>query len=97
MGSKSNVSVESDAPKSRHPGSQPGWSGFPPVRERVAHLGIAVNLRDGRLWATVNERDDLGDDVPQDFFTHVIDGGFYGWPYSISVRIATTACPIGRI
>jgi len=30
----------------------------------------------------VNERDDLGDDVPPDYFTHVVDGGFYGWPYA---------------
>jgi hypothetical protein len=30
----------------------------------------------------VNERDDLGDDIPSDYFTHVIDGGFYGFPFS---------------
>ena len=30
----------------------------------------------------MNERDDLGDDVPSDYFTHVIDGGFYGFPFS---------------
>ena len=30
----------------------------------------------------VNERDELGDDVPPDFLTSVRDGGFYGWPYS---------------
>jgi glucose/arabinose dehydrogenase len=36
----------------------------------------------GALWAVVNERDELGDDVPPDFLTSVRDGGFYGWPYS---------------
>jgi glucose/arabinose dehydrogenase len=30
----------------------------------------------------VNERDDIGDDVPSDYFTRVTEGGFYGWPYS---------------
>lgn len=35
----------------------------------------------GDLWATVNERDGLGEDVPPDFLTRVVDGAFYGWPY----------------
>jgi len=36
----------------------------------------------GGLWTTVNERDELGDDLPPDYFTSLKDGGFYGWPYS---------------
>jgi glucose/arabinose dehydrogenase len=34
------------------------------------------------LWAAVNERDELGDDLVPDYLTSVRDGGFYGWPYS---------------
>jgi glucose/arabinose dehydrogenase len=34
------------------------------------------------LWASVNERDELGDDLVPDYLTSVQDGGFYGWPYS---------------
>jgi glucose/arabinose dehydrogenase len=34
------------------------------------------------LWAAVNERDMLGDDLVPDFITSVRDGAFYGWPYS---------------
>ena len=34
------------------------------------------------LWAAVQERDDLGDDLVPDYFTHIQQGGFYGWPYS---------------
>jgi glucose/arabinose dehydrogenase len=34
------------------------------------------------LWAAVQERDDLGDDLVPDYFTHVQPGGFYGWPYA---------------
>jgi glucose/arabinose dehydrogenase len=34
------------------------------------------------LWAAVQERDELGDDLVPDFFTHIQQGGFYGWPYS---------------
>jgi glucose/arabinose dehydrogenase len=34
------------------------------------------------LWAAVNERDNLGDDLVPDYITSVQEGGFYGWPYS---------------
>ncbi len=43
--------------------------------------GIAVNPADGTLWASVNERDGLGDNLVPDYITHVQEGGFYGWPY----------------
>jgi glucose/arabinose dehydrogenase len=34
------------------------------------------------LWTSVQERDDLGDDLVPDYFTHVQPNGFYGWPYA---------------
>jgi glucose/arabinose dehydrogenase len=34
------------------------------------------------LWAAVQERDLLGDDLVPDYFAHVEQGAFYGWPYS---------------
>jgi glucose/arabinose dehydrogenase len=45
-------------------------------------VGVAVDPQTGKVWASVNERDGLGDDLPPDYFTSVEDGGFYGWPYS---------------
>jgi glucose/arabinose dehydrogenase len=44
--------------------------------------GLAWQPQSGRLWTTVNERDELGDDLVPDYFTSVEEGGFYGWPYS---------------
>jgi glucose/arabinose dehydrogenase len=44
--------------------------------------GMAFEPTSGALWTVVNERDELGDDVPPDYLTSVKDGGFYGWPYS---------------
>jgi len=44
-------------------------------------VGIAVHPRTGELWASVNERDELGDNLPPDYITHVQEGGFYGWPW----------------
>ena len=34
------------------------------------------------LWATVIERDGLGDNLPPDYLTHIQQGGFYGWPWA---------------
>ncbi|MGE5817697.1 MAG: PQQ-dependent sugar dehydrogenase [Deltaproteobacteria bacterium] len=34
------------------------------------------------LWAVVNERDLLGDELVPDYLTSVREGEFYGWPYS---------------
>ncbi|MRX08473.1 sorbosone dehydrogenase family protein [Pseudoduganella sp. FT25W] len=34
------------------------------------------------LWTTVNERDELGNDLVPDYMTSVKEGAFYGWPYS---------------
>jgi glucose/arabinose dehydrogenase len=43
--------------------------------------GLAVNPQTGELWCSVNERDNLGDNLAPDFITHVREGGFYGWPW----------------
>ena len=44
-------------------------------------VGIAVQPETGDLWGSVNERDELGDELPPDYITHIQDGGFYGWPW----------------
>jgi len=44
--------------------------------------GLAWQPHDGKLWTTVNERDEIGSDLVPDYMTSVQDGGFYGWPYS---------------
>jgi len=45
-------------------------------------VGLAIEPVTGEVWTSVNERDELGDNLPPDYFTSVKDGGFYGWPYS---------------
>jgi len=44
-------------------------------------VGLAIHPETGELWTSVNERDELGDDLPPDYVTRVKDGGFYGWPW----------------
>ena len=43
--------------------------------------GLTVQPSSGALWCVVNERDGLGDDLPPDFATRVVEGAFYGWPW----------------
>jgi glucose/arabinose dehydrogenase len=45
-------------------------------------VGMAWEPETGALWTTVNERDELGNDLVPDYLTSVREGGFYGWPYS---------------
>jgi glucose/arabinose dehydrogenase len=44
-------------------------------------VGLATHPRTGQLWASVNERDALGDHLVPDYITHIEPGGFYGWPW----------------
>jgi glucose/arabinose dehydrogenase len=45
-------------------------------------VGMGVAPGTSTLWAAVNERDELGDELVPDYLTSVKPGGFYGWPYS---------------
>lgn len=44
--------------------------------------GLQFEPHTGKLWAIVNERDEIGADLVPDYMTSVQEGGFYGWPYS---------------
>ncbi|HUP31238.1 MAG TPA: PQQ-dependent sugar dehydrogenase, partial [Usitatibacter sp.] len=43
-------------------------------------VGLGFEPASGKLWAVVNERDELGNDLVPDLLTSVTDGTFYGWP-----------------
>ena len=58
-------------------------------------VGMGFAPGTSTLWAAVNERDELGDDLVPDYLTSVVKSGFYGWPYSyfgqnIDARIENT-------
>jgi glucose/arabinose dehydrogenase len=44
--------------------------------------GLQWEPTSGKLWAIVNERDEIGADLVPDYMTSVQEKGFYGWPYS---------------
>jgi glucose/arabinose dehydrogenase/cytochrome c2 len=44
-------------------------------------VGMTIQPATGDVWCTVNERDQLGDDLVPDYATRVKEGAFYGWPW----------------
>lgn len=43
-------------------------------------VGLAFEPDTNTLWATVNERDNQGNEIPPDLVTIVTEGANYGWP-----------------
>jgi glucose/arabinose dehydrogenase len=43
-------------------------------------VGLAFRPGANQLWATVNGRDNLGDNIPWDLLTSIRQGADYGWP-----------------
>ncbi|NMN03071.1 MULTISPECIES: sorbosone dehydrogenase family protein [unclassified Novosphingobium] len=44
--------------------------------------GLTFRPGTNDLWAVVNERDEIGNNLVPDYMTHVKPGAFYGWPWS---------------
>jgi glucose/arabinose dehydrogenase len=44
-------------------------------------VGLLVYPGTGDLMCSVNERDELGDNLPPDYMTRVKKGAYYGWPW----------------
>jgi len=83
VGSKSNVDIEKDSRRAAITICDPDGRNARLYATGLRNpVGLALEPTTGQLWASVNERDGLGDDLPPDYFTSVKDGGFYGWPYS---------------
>jgi glucose/arabinose dehydrogenase len=45
-------------------------------------VGLAWNPETKQLWAAVEERDLIGDDLVPEYVTSIKEGAFYGWPYA---------------
>jgi glucose/arabinose dehydrogenase len=85
VGSRSNVAERSMDPEKNRADVleyNPDGTGFRVYAYGIRNaVGIAVQPGSGTLWASVNERDGLGDDLVPDYVTRVPEGGFYGWPW----------------
>jgi glucose/arabinose dehydrogenase len=81
VGSSCNICKESDARRAAIVRYEADGSGERLFATGLRNaVGIAFHPQTGALWATVNERDWKGDDLPPEYITEVKEGGFYGWP-----------------
>jgi len=83
VGSASNVSVEPDSMRAAISEYNPDGSVHRIYASGTRNpIGLAFYPGTRALWAAVQERDLIGDNLPPDYVTSIREGGFYGWPYS---------------
>ena len=82
-GSRSNVDAGEIKLRASITRYNPDGSGQEYIAEGTRNpIGMEWNPITGDLWAAVQERDALGDDLVPDYLTSIKPGGFYGWPYA---------------
>lgn len=88
-GSSCNVCIERDPRRAAVVEFNPDGSGQKIFAKGLRNaVGLAVNPKTDTVWATVNGRDMLGDDVPPDVIVDLgKDGGDFGWPYCYGDRV----------
>jgi len=83
VGSKSNVDAGEEPMRAAISEFNPDGTGHRILASGTRNpIGLAWNTKTKQLWAAVQERDLIGDDLVPDYVTAVKDGAFYGWPYS---------------
>jgi glucose/arabinose dehydrogenase len=83
VGSESNVDAESDPMRAAISEYNPDGTGHRIYAGGTRNpIGLAFNPANRQLWAAVQERDLIGDDLVPDYATAIKEGGFYGWPFS---------------
>jgi len=88
-GSSCNVCIEKDPRRAAMTEFNPDGSGQKIFAKGLRNaVGLAVNPKTDTVWATVNGRDWLGDDLPPDVIVDLgKDGGDFGWPYCYGDRV----------
>ncbi len=83
LGSGSNVDTGEDPMRAAINRFNPDGSGHEIYASGTRNpIGLHWYPGTDTLWAAVQERDALGDDLVPDYFTHIQQGAFYGWPYA---------------
>jgi glucose/arabinose dehydrogenase len=81
VGSSCNICTDSDPRRAAVSRYAPDGTGY----QRFAYgtrnpVGLAFEPATGLLWATVNERDDQGNEIPPDLVTILLQDQNFGWP-----------------
>lgn len=82
VGSSCNICDEQDPRRAAVVRYNLDGSGQTPFATGLRNsVGLALHPTTGEIWATNNDRDNLGDDRPPDRVNVLREGGFYGWPF----------------
>jgi len=91
IGSSCNICEEADARRAAVVSYEADGSLEETVGEGLRNsAGLAFQPETGELWASQNERDNLGDDLPAEELNILVPGGpieHYGWPYCYGDRV----------
>jgi glucose/arabinose dehydrogenase len=81
VGSGSNIDLGEDPMRAALHRYDPDGSGHETVASGLRNvIGLRFYPGTDDLWAAVQERDGLGDDLVPDYVVKIREGGFYGWP-----------------
>lgn len=81
IGSSCNVCLEKDERRAKIFSANLDGSDFKEFAKGLRNsVFMAINPRDGKIWATEMGRDFLGDDLPPDEINIIEEGKNYGWP-----------------
>jgi glucose/arabinose dehydrogenase len=81
IGSQSNVDAGEDPRRAAVNRYNPDGTGHEIFVSGTRNpTGIHLYPGTDTIWITVEERDLLGDDLVPEYFTHIEQGRFYGWP-----------------
>lgn len=82
-GSSCNVCLEKDPRRAAVSEYNPDGTGQRVFAKGLRNaVGLAINPKTDTVWATVNGRDNLGNDVPPEIIVDLgKSGGDFGWPY----------------
>jgi glucose/arabinose dehydrogenase len=88
VGSESNDDVEANPMRATITEFNPDGTGKRTFVSGTRNpIGLAWLPGTRKMWAAVQERDRLGDDLAPDYVTEIKEGGFYGWPYAYAGAI----------
>jgi glucose/arabinose dehydrogenase len=81
VGSSCNICVEDQPIRATVSRANPDGSDLEIIATGLRNpVGLAFQPGTDLLWATVNERDNQGNEIPPDLVTIVTEGANYGWP-----------------
>ncbi|MCD6030900.1 MAG: L-sorbosone dehydrogenase, partial [Thermomicrobiales bacterium] len=81
VGSSCNICLEAEPVRAAISRANPDGSDFEIIATGLRNaVGMTFAPDTGELWATVNERDMQGNEIPPDLVTIVLEGASYGWP-----------------